>query len=153
VRESQGEIRIWPAALALGLAVLVVVSAIAVVVSRNRRAEEDGPLERLPILLAVPQRNDLVRVLTEEGGCRHAVSAMADVRADVVVLRVFGRNPAGGCTAEIKVRCHEIALPVALGRRRVLPTRAPDRLAPPAAEAVIATGPCPRLPLATAEAA
>ena len=113
--------KLWPFLVAFGVAVAAVLVAIVVSVSASGVDEPDpGPLESLTILAVVPAGDGVVHAVTEEGGCRRPSFADVRVRADVLELRVIGRDPGGACTAEVKVRCSEVRLPPeAAGKRLV----------------------------------
>jgi hypothetical protein len=141
---SREDVRLWPAALLLGVIAVIAAAIVALGVFRDDLSHDEGVRGPMTIVLAVPHGEELVRVVTREGGCKEPVSASVVVRADAVELRVSGRA-SGGCTAEIKLRCREVALPEPLGRRRLLPTPSTDRSSREAAEALIAAGRCVRL--------
>ena len=140
--EDTGPIRLWPALVAVGvMAVIAVVVAVVAVRSNEEDTPETGPERTMRIVLAAPGDAGAARLVTVEGGCLQAVRATADLRADAVAFTVYGQDPGGACTADIKVRCHEVVLPQAVGPRRVVPEPVAEYR--DQAEALVASGPCP----------
>jgi hypothetical protein len=120
----------------------VIAVAVAVVALRsNEDTPEGGPERTMRIALAAPEDAGAVRLVTVEGGCLQPTRATADLRADAVAFTVYGQDPGGGCTADIKLRCNEVVLPQAVGPRRVIPEPVAEYR--DQAEALIASGPCP----------
>ena len=140
--EDTGPIRLWPALVALGVAAVVAVVVAVVALSSN---DEDTPAagaERtMRIALVAPGDGGAVRLVTVTGGCLRAVRATADLRADAVAFTVYGQDPGGACTADVRLRCNEVVLPQAVGPRRVLPEPVAEHR--DQAEALAASGPCP----------
>ena len=154
--EDTGPVRLWPAAVALGLAAIVAAVVAAIVLAQGEN--EQGPAERpMRIVLATAAGSGDVRLVTVGSACATAVSASADLRADAIALAVDGRqgrdaggdDGAGGgpaCAAEV-ARCHEITLPQAVGPRRLLPRPVSDPEIRAGAERLVAGGPRAPLPL------
>ena len=140
--EDTGPIRLWPALVALGVAAVVAV-VVAVVAFNNNDADTPaaGEERTMRIALVAPGDAGAVRLVTVEGGCLRPTRAAADLRADAVAFTVYGQDPGGGCTADIKLRCNEIVLPQAVGPRRVVPEPVAEYR--DQAEALAASGPCP----------
>ena len=140
--EDTGPIRLWPALVAVAImAVLAVGVAFVAVRSNEEDTPEAGPERTMRLVLAAPGDAGAVRLVTVEGGCLQPVRATADLRADAVAFTVYGQDPGGACTADIKVRCHEVVLPQAVGPRRVVPEPVAEYR--DQAEALVASGPCP----------
>ena len=142
--EDTGPVRLWPALVAVGV-MAVIAAGVAVVAVRSNEKETPaaGPERTMRVALAAPGDGGTVRIVTVEGGCLAPVRATADLRADAVAFTVYGQEPGGACTADIKLRCNEIVLPQAVGPRRVVPEPLAEYR--DQAEALAATGPCPPL--------
>ncbi len=100
------------------LAAAVIVTVVIV----NRVGGEDldaAPPSLMQIVLVRSESDSVVRVVTEEGGCRRPIAARVRMQADVVQVGVLGWHPGGGCTAVIKVACSRVTLPAKLGRRKL----------------------------------
>ena len=150
--EDTGPVRLWPAAVALGLAAILAVVVAIVVLAEG---ENDGgrPQERsMRIVLAAAGDGGAVRVVTVGSPCLAAVRAEADLRADAIAISVVGANrddgPGSGrrCAVDVAT-CHDIVLPQAVGPRRVLPRPVSDPEVRAGAERLVAEGPCSPLPL------
>ena len=142
--EDTGPIRLWPAALALGLAaVLAAVVAVVVLADGDQQAGADDE-SVMRIVLVAPSGGGAVRLVTAERGCRVPMSATADLRADAIAFAVSGRDPGGGCPDVAKVRCSEVELSQSVGPRRVLPGPVADLRRQ--AESVLAGG-CDPIPV------
>jgi hypothetical protein len=142
---------LWPAVAAVGVADAFAAFVVVLALSVSDRVEpEPGPLEPLTILVAVPVDDTVVRVVTQEGGCRLPVFADVRVRADALELRVIGQDPGGGCTADFKIRCNRVRLPATSVRKPLvagpLAERA-DRVSYKALARQYATSACPPLRL------
>ncbi len=142
--EDTGPIRLWPAAVALGLAaVLAATIAVVVLADGDQRAGSDAG-SPMRIVLVAPSGGGAVRLVTAEQGCRVPASATADLRADAIAFSVSGRDPGGGCPDVPKVRCSQVELTQAVGPRRVLPGPVADLREQ--AESVLAGG-CGPIPV------
>ena len=142
--EDTGPIRLWPAAVALGLAaVLAATVAIVVLADGDQQAGAD-PESAMRIVLVAPSGGGEVRLVTAERRCRVPTSASADLRADAIAFSVSGRDPGGGCPDVPKLRCNAIVLSQSVGPRRVLPGPVADLREQ--AESVLAGG-CSRIPV------
>jgi hypothetical protein len=140
-----GDVRLWPAALALGFAGLVAIVVAVFVVDLDPSEDlTPGPLGPLEIVFAEGHGPSTVRAITREGGCRRPVRAEVAMQPRVVTVRVLGRSPGGGCTAEIKVRCVDIPLPAPIGRRRIVARPTSDQ---PSFGSAMRNASCPRLPV------
>jgi hypothetical protein len=142
---------LWPVLAGVGVAAAV--AAVVLVVALSTRRDIETPTGRrgpLSILVAVPVDDNVVRAVTEEGGCRRPLFADVRVRNHAVELRVIGQDPGGGCTAEIKIRCSEVRLPPAAATKRLVAMPLTARAGRVSAKTLArqsAAGVCPRLPL------
>jgi hypothetical protein len=119
--EDTGPVRLWPAAVALGLAaVLAAVIAVVVLADGDQQAETDGE-SVMRIVRVVPDSGGRVQLVLEEGGCALPTRATAYLRADAIAFTVYGRPMSEVCTADIKTLCAEVQLTQSVGPRRVLP--------------------------------
>jgi hypothetical protein len=142
--DDTGPVRLWPAAVALGLAaVLAATVAVVVLADGDQQAGNDAE-SVMRIVLVAPAGGRDVRLVTAERGCRVPTTATADLRADAIAFSVTGRDPGGGCPDIAKVRCNEVQLSQAVGPRRVLP--GPVAGLREQAESVLAGG-CARIPV------
>ena len=142
--EDTGPIRLWPAAVALGLAaVLATVVAVVVLADGDQQAGSDDA-STMRVVLVAPSGGGAVQLVTAERGCRVPTDATADLRADAIAFSVSGRDPGGGCPDVTKVRCSEVELSQAVGPRRVLPGPSADLREQ--AESVLDGG-CARIPV------
>ena len=142
--EDTGPVRLWPAAVALGLAAILAATIAVVVLADGDQQADSDPASSMRIVLVAPERGGTVRLVTAERGCRVPTSATADLRADAIAFSVAGRDPGGGCPDVAKVRCSEVVLSQAVGPRRVLPGPAADLREQ--AESVLAGG-CGPIPV------
>jgi hypothetical protein len=100
--------------------VVVAIVVVMVVSASGLDEPEPGPLGEMDILVTLSVADGVVRVVTEEAGCRYPVFADTRLHGDVIELRVLGQSAGGGCAADIKFECHEVRLPEqAVGKRLV----------------------------------
>ena len=140
--EDTGPIRLWPALVALG--VMAVVAVVVAFVALRSNEEDDA------------RRRAGADDADRAGGARRRRRRPArDRRGRLPPARAGDRRPPRGrrgvhrlrpgprrrCTADIKVRCHEVVLPQAVGPRRVVPEPVAEYR--DQAEALVASGPCP----------
>jgi hypothetical protein len=144
--DDTGPIRLWPAAVALGVAAVVAVAVAVAVLAGGENEAGPEPLT-LHIVLAASAGGGTVRLVTASDACRLPVRATADLRADAIALAVQGREDGSIPCGTQLARCQEIELSQAVGPRRLLPPPVSDPEVRAGAERLAAEGPCDPIPV------
>lgn len=114
------ELRLWPFLAAFGVTAVVVTVGVIMAAEGTVTHDKPGPPEAMRVAAVVPAGDGVVRAVTDDN-CWHVQQAEVRVRGDVAELRVIGRHSAGGCTAVVEYRCHQVRLPVEAVGKRIVP--------------------------------